>query len=60
MSLPFTPEMFLQYGVLGMILAWFMFRMEKKLDSIPSAIKELRQAIQDLKDEINVLRVASH
>ncbi len=45
MTLPITPDMLLQYGILGAVLAWFMLRMEKKLDALTIAIQDLKDAI---------------
>lgn len=45
MTLPITPDMLIQYGLLGIVLGWFMFRMEKKLDELTKAILDLKDAI---------------
>jgi len=43
-----TPDMLLQYGVLGVVLAWFMFRMEKKIEALTEAIDDLKDVIRNL------------
>lgn len=39
------PNTLIQYGVLGVVLAWFMFRMEKKIEALTEAIQELKDVI---------------
>lgn len=34
-------EQLVNYGVLGAVLAWFMIRLEKKLDRLSDAIEKL-------------------
>ncbi len=36
---------FVQFGLAGVVLFWFMFRMEKKLDAHTSVINDLVKAI---------------
>ena len=35
------PNVFVQYGILGVVLAWFMFRVEKKMDAHTLVINDL-------------------
>jgi hypothetical protein len=35
------PTVFVQYGVLGIMLAWFAIRLEKRLDNHTSVINDL-------------------
>lgn len=35
---PASFEPFVQFGLLGIVLAWFMFRMEKKMDDLREAV----------------------
>lgn len=39
------PSILIQYGVLGIVLLWFMFRLEKKLDRHTSVINDLVESI---------------
>lgn len=41
----FNPEMIAQYGGLAVVLGWFMFRFEKKIDAHTSIINDLVAAI---------------
>jgi len=38
---PTSIEPFIQFGLLGIILAWFMFRMEKKMDDLREAVENV-------------------
>lgn len=38
-------EQIANFGVLGAVLAWFMLRLEKKLDDLTKAIQELSNKI---------------
>lgn len=44
----FDPVIIYQYGLLGIMLAWFMFRTEKKLDESNKLLSELRSAVDNL------------
>lgn len=43
-TMTFDPTVFAQYGLLGIILAWFMWRLERKLDSIATVINDFTVA----------------
>lgn len=43
--MPTEYSAFAQYGITGIVLLWFMFRMEKKLDAHTSVINDLVKAI---------------
>lgn len=39
----------LDVGIMGIVLAWFMFRMERRMEGITRAIQELNRAIGELR-----------
>lgn len=41
----FDPAIFVQYGILGVVLAWFMFRMERKIENHTAVINDLVRTI---------------
>jgi hypothetical protein len=41
----FDPAIVVQYGILGVVLAWFMFRMERKIDLHTAVINDLVRTI---------------
>lgn len=44
-QLPMDPTTFAQYGLLGLVLAWFMLRLEKKIERHTAVINDLVEAI---------------
>jgi hypothetical protein len=38
------PELLIQYGPIGVVLAWFMFRMEPEMKAVRRAIDRLTRA----------------
>lgn len=38
-------SIFMQYGAIGVVLMWFMFRVEKRLDDHTSVISDLARSI---------------
>ena len=41
----FNPELLFQYGAVGLMLLWFMFRAEKKLDNLREAIDNVAEIL---------------
>jgi hypothetical protein len=45
MEIPFNPEIIFQYGAIGFVLGWFMFRVDKKLENINESIIQLIETV---------------
>lgn len=45
MDFTFNPELVMQYGAMGIMLVWFMFRAEKKLDRVTEAIDNVAEIL---------------
>lgn len=45
MEFAFNPELLMQYGAMGLMLIWFMFRAEKKLDRVTNAIDNVAEIL---------------
>lgn len=43
--MPTDYSSFTQYGILGIVLLWFMFRMEKKMDNTAATINDLAKVM---------------
>jgi hypothetical protein len=46
-------EAFLNYGVLGVVLGWFMFRQEKILKEHTLSVNQLKEVISKLCERID-------
>ena len=46
-------EPFLQYGAIGIVLAWFMFRSEKKTEALTTAINNSNKVVLCLIDAVS-------
>lgn len=44
-QVPIDSGVFVQYGIIGLILYWFMFRLEKKLDKHSSVLNDFTEII---------------
>ncbi len=53
-AVPFDPNLLLNYGVLGIVLAWFMFRLEKIIKNNTAATNALVARIELLCSNIGV------
>lgn len=38
-------ENIIQFGLLGVVLAWFMFRMEKKMDDVRDSVDKVAEIL---------------